>query len=80
MIGKPNTTAELMLRHEVERLTAALAAYQADYRDRAALAALPSLLSRHRADVAWANVAPLAYEIADAMLAARGGSETEQEA
>lgn len=30
------------------------------------------LVHRHRAEVAWSDVAPLAYRIADAMLAARG--------
>jgi len=40
-------------------------------RDQCAMAALPALLARHRADVAWAEVAPLSYKIADAMLEAR---------
>lgn len=40
-------------------------------RDELAMAALPALLSRHRADVAWSEVAPLAYQIADDMLKAR---------
>jgi hypothetical protein len=40
-------------------------------RDAAALAALPALIARHRADVAWAEVAPRAFEIADAFIAAR---------
>lgn len=41
-------------------------------RDQFAMAALPALIARHRADVAWSRVAPLAYEIADAMMKARG--------
>lgn len=40
-------------------------------RDEFAMAALPALVSRHRADVAWSEVAPRAYEIADAMREAR---------
>jgi len=40
-------------------------------RDEFAIAALPALISRHRADVAWSDVAPLSYSIADAMLEAR---------
>ena len=42
-----------------------------DMRDQFAMAALPALLARHRADVAWSEVAPLSYKIADAMLEAR---------
>lgn len=40
-------------------------------RDAAALAALPALIARHRADVAWSMIAPLAFEIADDFIAAR---------
>lgn len=39
--------------------------------DRFAMAALPALIARHRADVAWGDVAPRAYEIARAMMAER---------
>ena len=44
---------------------------QKTLRDEFAMAALPSLASRHRADVAWAEIAPTAYKIADAMMEAR---------
>jgi hypothetical protein len=44
-------------------------------RDAAALAAMPALIARHRADVPWTRVAPLAYEIADAFLDARRAGE-----
>lgn len=40
-------------------------------RDYFAGRALPALLTRHRADVAWDDAAPLAYRVADAMLKAR---------
>jgi len=40
-------------------------------RDQFAMAALPALISRHRADVGWNEVAPLSYRVADAMLEAR---------
>lgn len=43
----------------------------ATLRDVFAWQALPALIARHRADVAWSAVAPTAYEIADAMLRAR---------
>ena len=43
-------------------------------RDAAALAALPALIARHRADVPWAHVAPMAYAIADALVQARDTS------
>lgn len=39
-------------------------------RDYFAAQALPALIARHRADVPWGQVAPLAYGIADAMIAA----------
>lgn len=42
-----------------------------DLRDEMAMAALPALIARHRADVPWSRIAPLTYEIADSMLAAR---------
>lgn len=45
-------------------------------RDAAALAALPSLIDRHRADIPWSEIAPRAYEIADAFIAARETKET----
>lgn len=35
--------------------------------------AISALVARHRADVAWSELAPTAYRIADAMLAARSG-------
>jgi len=41
-------------------------------RDQFAAASLPALIARHRADVAWSEIAPLAYSIADDMLEARG--------
>lgn len=40
-------------------------------RDEFALAALPALLARHRADLSWTEVAPTAYSVADAMILAR---------
>ena len=40
-------------------------------RDYFAAQGLPALISRPRADVAWAEVATTAYSIADAMLAER---------
>jgi hypothetical protein len=40
-------------------------------RDYFAAAAISGLIQRHRADVAWADVAPAAYKIADAMIAHR---------
>lgn len=33
--------------------------------------AISALVARHRADVAWGDIAPTAYAIADAMIAAR---------
>jgi hypothetical protein len=39
-------------------------------RDYFAAAALPALIARHRADVPWRQVVPLALELADAMIAA----------
>ncbi len=47
-------------------------------RDAAALAALPALIARHRADVPWEQIAPRAFGIADAFIAARtkgGGAD-----
>lgn len=41
-------------------------------RDEFAMSAVSALVARHRADVAWSEVAPRAYEIADAMMKARG--------
>ena len=41
-------------------------------RDYFAAAALPALIARHRADVTWSKIAPRAFELADAMIAARG--------
>lgn len=40
-------------------------------RDKFAMSALPALIARHRADIPWGDVAPRAYEIADAMVAER---------
>jgi len=40
-------------------------------RDYFAGRALSGLIARHRAEVAWSDVAPQAYRIADAMLAER---------
>ena len=37
-----------------------------------AAAALPALIARHRADVPWTRVAPLAFEIADEMVKTSG--------
>jgi hypothetical protein len=34
--------------------------------------AVAALIARHRADVAWGDIAPTAYATADAMLKARG--------
>lgn len=53
-----------------------LATYEQHLRDAAALAALPALIARHRADVTWGAVAPLAFQIADAFMVARAMRET----
>lgn len=40
-------------------------------RDEFAMAAVSALIQRHRADVAWSDIGPRAYEVADALLCAR---------
>lgn len=39
--------------------------------------AISGLVKRHRADVAWSEIAPTAYKIADAMLAKRSAPTTD---
>ena len=75
MDGRPGTVAELALRHEVESLRAALATYQSDFRDRAALAALTGALT-HREWLSIEAMAGACYDIADAMLKARDAGRT----
>lgn len=41
-------------------------------RDEFAMAALPALIARHRADVAWSDIARTAYGLADNMIKERG--------
>lgn len=48
-------------------------------RDLFAAQALPALIARHRVDVPWCAIAPLAYKIADAMRAARAEQEETQD-
>lgn len=47
-------------------------------RDLFAAQALTALIARHRVDVPWCEIAPLAYKIADAMLAARAALAEEK--
>jgi hypothetical protein len=49
-------------------------------RDRFAIAALPALISRHRADVAWSQIAPTAYQLADALIVHRETAAEAREA
>ena len=59
-------------RKENRRIAAERRRERERLRDEFAMAALPALIARHRADVAWSEIAPLAYEIADAMMEDRG--------
>lgn len=55
-----------IVRDQARRL-----AHTKTLRDEFAMAALSSLVSRHRADLAWSQIALRAYEIADDMLKVR---------
>ncbi len=46
-------------------------------RDYFAGQAVSALIARHRADVSWDEIAPIAYRIADAILAERTSNNTE---